>query len=359
MSGWRFEYLFPLLRAPGAAWNPFSQLVTAFAIGESPPWVREVLSLGRATALKKTDDGIRPLVCHEPLRRLITRSLVFASGNEIKAHLGPYQFAVGTAGGCPALALSVQKLAEKHTNLVFFKLDLENAYNRQCREDALDSLSIASPSLASFLKQFYGSESKYFYRTSKTSHTIVTASEGIEQGDAAGPALFACGLKKPLDELREQLHDLVSQERERRAMAENDTRTTFQSNGSDIEECVAVFAYLDDTVIGIPAELADSALRLAVEVFARAGHTVHPGKSACWSHSAERHTLPECCQRIWREEGLKVGGIPVFNASTEPVLAHQMLAKRISKIEEEAAFLVSIIFDDQRAAAETWSRACR
>ena len=138
------------------------------------------------------------MVCHEPLRRLITRSLIFAARNDIQRFLGPHQFAVGTAGGCPALALSIQKLAEKHRHMVFFKLDLENAYNRQCRENALIALATASPALESYLRQFYGVESRYFYRTSKTSHTIVTAREGIEQGDAAGPALFACGLKAPL-----------------------------------------------------------------------------------------------------------------------------------------------------------------
>ena len=159
-----------------------------------------------------------------------------------------------------------------------------NAYNRQCREDALESLSAPASALTSFLRQFYGSESKYFYRTSKSSHTIIHASEGIEQGDAAGPALFACGLKKPLDELREKLQNALSEEQERRA--------------GEIEGCVSVFAYLDDTVVGVPVELADSALRMAVETFARAGHTVHPGKSACWSHSTVRADVPEACQRI-------------------------------------------------------------
>ena len=133
LSGWRFEYLFPLLRAAGYTWGPFAQLMSCIAVGDAPLWVREILSLGRATALKKKDNGVRPLVCHEPLRRLITRSLIFAASDDIKAFLGPYQFAVGTAGGCHALALSVQKLAEKHSNMVFFKLDLENAYNKQCR----------------------------------------------------------------------------------------------------------------------------------------------------------------------------------------------------------------------------------
>ena len=124
MSGWRFEYLYPLLRSSGHTWTPFAHLVSAVAVGDVPTWVREVLKLGRATALKKKDNGVRPLVCHEPLRRLITRSLVHAAGKDIKAYLGPYQFAVGTAGGCPALALSVQKLAEKYHNMFFFQVGL-------------------------------------------------------------------------------------------------------------------------------------------------------------------------------------------------------------------------------------------
>ena len=221
-------------------------------------------------------------------------------------------------------------------------MDLANAYNRQCREDALESLSAPAPALTSFLRQFYGSESKYFYRTSKSSHTIIHASEGIEQGDAAGPALFACGLKKPLDELREKLQSALSEEQERRA--------------GEIEGCVSVFAYLDDTIVGVPVELADSALRMAVETFARAGHTVHPGKSACWSHSTMRADVPEACQRIWHEDGLKVGGIPVFNASNEPVLAQQMIEKRLRNIEAEADFFTSIILDDQHAVADSWCR---
>ena len=54
------------------------------------------------------------------------------------------------------MALSVKKLASKHPHLIFFKLDLVNAYNTQSREDALESLGEAAPELASFLRQFYG-----------------------------------------------------------------------------------------------------------------------------------------------------------------------------------------------------------
>ena len=98
---------------------------------------------------------------------------------------------------------------------------------------------------------------------------------------------------------------------------------------------VAVFAYLDDTIVGVPAELAGTALPVAAETFARAGHTVHPGKSASWSHSADRATLPAECQRIWQANGLKVGGIPVFNRSESSLLVTGILEKRLQKIEEE------------------------
>ena len=132
----------------------------------------------------------------------------------------------------------------------------------------------------------------YFYRTSNSSHTIIQAVEGIEQGDAAGPALFACGLKKPLDDLRAKLETALSE-----------ARAGHEGNAGS-GDCVAVFAYLDDTIVSVPADLADRALNIAVETIAAAGHTVNPGKSACWSHSSERSSLPSVCQEIWSENGL-------------------------------------------------------
>ena len=76
LTSWRFEYLSPFLRAPGQEWESFENLAEAIASGEVLLWVREVLSLGRAAALKKGTTGVRPLVCHEPIRRLLTRALI-------------------------------------------------------------------------------------------------------------------------------------------------------------------------------------------------------------------------------------------------------------------------------------------
>ena len=143
------------------------------------------------------------------------------------------------------------------------------------------------------------------------------ASEGIEQGDAAGPALVACGLKTPLDELRSRLESQLSQERSERARLAVASGSACSGADAGVSGCVSVLAYLDDTIVGVPAELAGAAMPLAVDTFARAGHTVHPGKSACWSHSTAQDTLPVDCQSIWKSEGLKVGGIPVYNSAHE------------------------------------------
>ena len=140
LTSWRFEYLSPLLHASAQEWEPFANFVTALAMGAAPG-VREVLSLGRATALSEGNAGVRPLVCHKPMRRLITRALVFDARDNIQAHLSPHQFAVRISGGCPAMALNVKKLASKHPHLIFFKLDLVNACNTQSR-DSLSFLNL-------------------------------------------------------------------------------------------------------------------------------------------------------------------------------------------------------------------------
>ena len=57
---------------------------------------------------------MRPLVCHDPIRRLLTRTLLAEDQQSINAHLGPHQFAVGKSGGCAAMAASVLKLSEKY-----------------------------------------------------------------------------------------------------------------------------------------------------------------------------------------------------------------------------------------------------
>ena len=256
------------------------------------------------------------------------------------------------------MACSVKKLAHINKEWVFFKLDLVNAYNTQRREAALENIAIPSPELASFLRQFYGNDSHYFYRTGQNEHAIITAQEGIEQGDPAGPALFACGLKAPLDELRAQLRRMIFDAENDDAGYDGDSELEHQPRqlGAAETDLAAVFAYLDDTIVAVPPRFAATALQMAIDIFARHGHTVHPGKSACWSLNTQPEVLPNACRQIWSEHGLLVGGIPVFDESKEPVLAEKKLQDILAKTRKETEYLVRILYDEQVQADEGWSR---
>ena len=76
-------------------------------------------------------------------------------------------------------------------------------------------------------------------------------------------------------------------------------------------------------------------------------HTVHPGKSACWSLNTQPEVLPNACRQIWSEHGLLVGGIPVFDESKEPVLAEKKLQDILAKTRKETEYLVRILYDEQ------------
>ena len=202
------------------------------------------------------------------------------------------------------------------------------------------------------MRQFYGTPSQYLYRLGRNDHTIITARKGIEQGGAAGPVLFACGLKRPLDELRAALRRLVREEEGYEADCENEG----QEGEVDTADATAVFAYLDDTIVAVPSQYAAAAFDAAIEVFARAGHTVHPGKSGRWSLDTRRESLPPSCQRIWEPDGLLVGGISAYNQDTEPVLAQNRLREVVPNVAKEGDFLVKLVRDDQLSADESWSR---
>ena len=111
-------------------------------------------------------------------------------------------------------------------------------------------------------------------------------------------------------------------------------------------------AYLDDTILAVPPQHAEAAFQAATEIFARAGHQVHPGKSCCWSLDTSPDDLPPACRRIWSVDGLLVGGIPVFDESKEPALAKRKLREVVANATKEAEFLVKLVHDQQVAADE-------
>ena len=222
-------------------------------------------------------------------------------------------------------------------------------YSSFQKKNALDTLRRAAPGLVSFLGHFYGRSSRYLYRTGRDSYDIITATEGIEQGDAAGPALFAAGLRDPLVRLRTELASLL------RARG-------FGSQASPPSDDEAyVFSYLDDTLLGVPAAVAEQALDLAERIFTEEGYTLNRGKSGCWSPQTPPDSLPASWQLpptpesepLWKGNGLFVAGIPVYNkAAPDCPLVIEKLTKVLQKAQRENSSLLEIC----ASAATGWSR---
>ena len=181
------------------------------------------------------------------------------------------------------------------------------------------------------------------YRTGRDSFEVIEASEGIEQGDSAGPALFAAGVRDPLDRLRAELAAALR------------ARGLGTQARAPTDDAGFVFAYLDDTFIGVPPELAGQALELAARIFSEEGYTLNVGKCGCWSPQTPVGSLPASCTQgtMWRAEGLVVAGIPVYSADRpDSPLVTEKLEKVLDKSRRENALLLELCAD----AAEGWSR---
>ena len=262
--------------------------------------------------LEASPSSLRPIVCGEPLRRLITRTVVLHRTEEISAYLGPTQFAIGNKGGAEGLATAVKHTSQLHPELVWVKLDLENAFNKQFRSIALDNLRLASPLLHTVLRTLiYTGDSEYWYPLQDPgSFATLSASDGIEQGDPAGPVLFACGIKNVLHNLKWALSVLA---------------------GGDP---VFVFNYLDDTIVGVPPHIASSVVAQAEFFLGSAGHTVNESKTKVWAPSG----VPPpgfAHSPLWQPGGIKVTGVPigstdfVVSVATDVVTRTERIATKV------------------------------
>ena len=119
------------------------------------------------------------------------------------------------------------------------------------------------------------------------------ATLGVERGDVLGPLLFAAGVRKPLAALRESLLRLLV------------TEHGYTQEQAEAE--LVLGAYLDDTLVGLPAGAAAKVPELAAAAFAPAGLTVQPAKTRVWVPSG---LCPAGCADWWAPRGLRVLGAP-------------------------------------------------
>ena len=91
-SGMTCEHLQPLLESERDS-GLLCQVANLLARGEIPPTALQALRMGRLTALKKEDGGVRGIVVSDVLRRLVARTMAKQCALSAEKATAPFQYA--------------------------------------------------------------------------------------------------------------------------------------------------------------------------------------------------------------------------------------------------------------------------
>ena len=279
-----------------------SQAASILAQGTIPGEVLDGLRLGRLTALRKPDGGVRGSSWE-----MLTKAKQVAKDEEATA---PFQYALTTKAGCQCVAHILQTITDLDNRATVVSIDGVGAYDlipRNAMMEGLWSKEIRSSPL-------YGASTEARQRicgrmkqgTCKTSHK-----EGGEQGDPVMPLLFSLGLHGALSAVKARLRD-----------------------GEEV-------FFLDDVyVICAPERVLDIHKILEEEIFAHWHIRVHHGKAQVEPRECDSSGRGDIDKGGLSQQGIKILGDP--SGSTEYVRQfleekadeHRTLFQRIPMVED-------------------------
>ena len=207
--------------------------------------------------------------------------------------VGSSQYGAGRPGGAKTLIHAVQVVSEARPHGAWVQLDVANAFPSVRRRAVLEALAEHAPMLQPLAETFLRRSSSFVYQGAAGRGELLRATLGVEQGDVLGPLLFAMAFRRPVERLRELLVDVLVEE--------------YGHTKEEAEAAVVVGAYLDDVVVGLPAEAAGRVPALAAQAFAPAGCLVEQQKTKVWVPAG---LCPAGCEEWWSPRGLRILGAP-------------------------------------------------
>ena len=257
----------------------FMRICTLVVNVEMPEVIQEAMALGRMTALKKPQGGVRGIVCGDFLRRIVARTLAQQLSPEFENACAPFQFALSTRAGTESVAHALQASTALDPNLTVLSIDGISAFDSISRASMLKGLVSlpAGPAALGFVKCFYGRRSHYLWTDDENVTHSVWQAEGGEQGDPLMPMLYALGQHPALVELQTHLH-----------------------------EDEQIFAFLDDVYITCqPERVRDIYDLLESHLWNHARIRINLGKTKIWNRGGIR---PPNCEHMRTLKAYRHGG---------------------------------------------------
>ena len=147
----------------------------------------DLLKYTKLAALKKKDNGIRPIGVNETVLNLAARLALHQCHDAIRNSLHPLDFGFSVAGATEMMMIAWQFLKESDERFIVIKFDFVNAYNRAFRRKLFKLISKRYPELLPFLKFRY-SDVKFKFATTLDQDTVDCTS-GVCQGCPLSPAI--------------------------------------------------------------------------------------------------------------------------------------------------------------------------
>ena len=185
-SGLRADHI--LMAFPNGIGDSLILVLKSIAEGRAPRWLADA----RLFALPKKSNGVRPIAVGETLRRLAATVMLRSAHSSLPPLAR--QFIV-RSDGCVTVANIVRSTIERFNEACVVTVDLRNAFNSVDRNAVLTAVN--NTQLCAYTQWAYGLPSILRFGTS-----TLSSSTGVQQGDPAGPVLFAFALAGVLDNLR-------------------------------------------------------------------------------------------------------------------------------------------------------------